>query len=86
MTTPLTAQQLSALLDILNTPDHPSFNDAVERLTTLDTTTLTPEAALSLQARLQNTIENLATATEVTARQLTNLRRGNQALKSYGGK
>lgn len=86
MTQPLNAQNLGSLLDILDNPDHPSFAEAITRLTTLDTSTLTPELALSLQARLQTTIENLTTTSTVTAEQLTNLRRGNNALKSYGRK
>ena len=86
MTQPITAQHLSSLLDILNNPDHPSFADAIARITSLDTATLTPDLAVSLQARLQTTIENLTNARTVTAEQLTNLRRGNSALKSYGSK
>ncbi|RYG62263.1 MAG: hypothetical protein EON60_00350 [Alphaproteobacteria bacterium] len=86
MTTPLTAQQLASLLDILADPEHPSFIQALDRLTELDVSTLTPELATSLQARLQNTIAHLTETSTLTAQQLTNLRRGNQALKSYGSK
>lgn len=86
MTTPLTAQQLNSLLDILADPENPSFAQAVERLAELDTATLTPDVALSLQARLQGVIATLGTSSALTAQQLTNLRRGNQALQSYGKK
>ena len=83
---PLTAQQLASLLDVLANPDNPTFAQAVERLTTLDTSTLTPELATSLQARLQILTESLANASNITAQQLTTLRRGNAALQSYGKK
>ncbi len=86
MTTPLTAAQLNSLLDILADPEHPSFTAATERLTTLDPSTLTPDLALSLQARLHTITESLAGASRLTTQQLTNLRRGNQALQSYAKK
>ena len=83
---PLTAGQLASLLDILADPDHPSFVQAMERLTTLDTSTLTPDLATSLQARLHTIIEALTSSSSLTAQQLANMRRGNQALQSYGKK
>lgn len=85
-TTPLTAPQLASLLEILADPDNPAFADAIERLTTLDASTLTPELATSLHARLQTVLADLASNSTLTAQQLANLRRGNKALQSYGNK
>lgn len=81
----LTAAELSSLLDILNTPDHPAFAEAITRLTTLDPATLDPATAPALLARVQSTITKLTEESRLTAEELTKLRRGNKALQSYSG-
>lgn len=79
----LTATELAALLDILNNPDNAGFATALERLTTLDTSTLTPEAVTQLTAKLDATITKLRHESRLTEAELARLRKGNKALQSY---
>lgn len=82
----LTAAQLAPLLDILANPEHPAFDQALERLTTLDPKTLTAETAPLLLAQIATALDNLTRASNLTAEQLTKLRTSNKALQSYGNR
>lgn len=79
----LTAAELASLLDILNNPDSPAFTSALERLTTLDTSTLDPSKATQLLAKIDATLIKLAAESRLTAAELTKIRKGNKALQSY---
>ena len=79
----LTATDLAPLLDILSNPEHPAFNQALERITSLDPATLSPESAPLLLTQITTALENLARAKTLTATQLAALRKSGNALQSY---
>ena len=86
MTKPLTAATLVPLLEILRNPENPAFAQAVQRLTTLDPSTLAPTEAPLILAQIQTVLDNLATAKTLTSEQLAALRTSGKALQSYGSR
>jgi hypothetical protein len=83
-TPPLTAAALATVLDILEHPEHPAFAQALTRLDGFDPSILDATSAPPLLARLAAILEKLTAESKLTATQLTQLRRGNKALQSYG--
>lgn len=81
--TPLTAEQLPPLLDILRNPENPAFNQALNRLSEFDPTTLTGSNAPFLLAEISTVLTTLAGSRTLTTEQLAKLRHSNQALQSY---
>jgi hypothetical protein len=83
MTPPLTTAELTPLLDILRNPEHPAFNQAVSKLSTLNPEGLSGPDAMALLAKLESTLAELAKAKAITADQLATLRNRGKALNSY---